>query len=140
MVLGLNRPSNKCSALSDSRVVTEYLANEVSLGRVADPFDFSPLFPLHISSFGVMPKKGQPGKWRLIVDLSSPGVNNGIHHEHFSLQCIRVDDVIRMVTKHDADALMLKFDVEAAYRQEPMSRSCNSTLFLSRRFHRPIYF
>ena len=32
----------------------------------------SALLPSRIS-FGVIPKRGQPGKWRLIVDLSSPG-------------------------------------------------------------------
>ena len=28
--------------------------------------------------------------------------------------------MIRMVTKHDADALMVKFDVEASYRNIPV--------------------
>lgn len=72
---------NKPSALQYQKVVDEYLANEVALGRVAGPF-ISPQLPhLHISSFGVIPKRGQPGKWRLIIDLSSPGgssVNDGI--------------------------------------------------------------
>ena len=63
---------NKPSAYAHPEIVNAYLANKVSLGRVAGPFDFPPLPGLHISSFGVIPKKGQPGKWRLIVDLSSP--------------------------------------------------------------------
>lgn len=65
--------NNKPSALQHAAVVDEYLANAVSLGRVAGPFTSPPLPNLHISSFGVIPKRGQPGKWRLIVDLSSPG-------------------------------------------------------------------
>ena len=65
---------NKPSALHNSHIVDAYLANEVSLGRVAGPFSSSPFPRLHISSFGVIPMKGQPDKWRLIVDLSSPGV------------------------------------------------------------------
>ena len=65
-------PRNKPSAYAHPDIVDAYLANEVSLGRVAGPFDRPPLPGLHISSFGVIPKKGQPGKWRLIVDLSSP--------------------------------------------------------------------
>ena len=68
-----------------AKVVDEYLANKVSHGRVAGPFDAP---PLHISSFGVIPKRGQPGKWRLIVELSSPGessVNDGINPDQFSL-------------------------------------------------------
>ena len=64
---------NKPSAAQHPSVVDQYLANEVSLGRVAGPFSVPPYPNLHISSFGVIPKRGQPGKWRLIVDLSSPG-------------------------------------------------------------------
>ena len=64
---------NKPSAAQHPSVVDQYLANEVSLGRVAGPFSAPPFPNLHVSSFGVIPKRGQPGKWRLIVDLSSPG-------------------------------------------------------------------
>ena len=41
--------------------------------------------PIHASSFGVIPKRHQPGKWRLILDLSRPrgsSVNDGISREH----------------------------------------------------------
>ena len=95
-----------------------YLANEVSLGRVAGPFSSSTFHRLHISSFGVIPKKGQPGKWCLIIYLSSPrgaSVNDGIDPQDFSLQYIKVDQVIRMVSHHGPGALMAKFDVESAY-------------------------
>ena len=74
-------------------VIDRYLANEVSLGRVLGPFPSPPLLDLHVSSFGVIPKRGQPGKWRLIVDLSSPGglsVNDGINPEDFSLHELRL--------------------------------------------------
>ena len=64
---------NKPSAYEYPAVIDEYLANKVSLGRVAGPFHTPPLPLLHVSSFGVIPKKGQPDKWHLIVDLSSPG-------------------------------------------------------------------
>ena len=51
---------NKPSALHHAHIVDAYLANEVSLGRVAGPFASSPFPRLHVSSFGVIPKKGQP--------------------------------------------------------------------------------
>ena len=79
--------TNKPSAKQHPDVIDRYLANEVSLGRVAGPFSSSPLPNLHISSFDVIPKKGQPGKWRLVVDLSSPGgwsVNDGIDPDEFA--------------------------------------------------------
>jgi len=81
--------SNKPSANQHPEVIDRYLAREVSLGRVARPFSSPPFPNLHVSSFGVIPKKGQPGKWRLIVDLSSPGglsVNDGIDPNKFTLQ------------------------------------------------------
>ncbi len=61
---------NKASAIAHPEVVDAYLQNEVALGRVAGPFVSTPLPTLHVSSFGVIPKTGQPGKWRLILDLS----------------------------------------------------------------------
>lgn len=82
-------------------VIDDYLAHEVSRGRVAGPFSSSPLPNLHISSFRVIPKKVQPGKWRLIVDLSSLGgvsVNDGIDPNKFTLHYTTVNQVIRMVS------------------------------------------
>ena len=72
---------NKPSAFQNPQVIDDYLALEVSRCRVAGPFPFIPIPSLQVSSFGVIPKKGQPGKWRLIIDLSSPdaySVNDGI--------------------------------------------------------------
>jgi len=96
-----------------------YLANDVRLARVAGSFDVPPVQDLHISSFGVIPKKGQLGKWRLFVDLSSPlghSVNDGINPESWHLQYIKMDDFMRMVSKFGLGALMAKFDIESAYQ------------------------
>lgn len=110
---------NKLSATQHPTVIDDYLANEVALGRVAGPYARPPLPNLQVSSFGVIPKKGQPGKWRLIVDLSSPpggSVNDGIDRNDFAMTYIKVDEIIRMVSKFGKGALLAKFDVEAAYR------------------------
>ena len=99
-------------------MIDDYLANEIALHRVVGPFASPPLPNLHVSSFGVIPKKGQPGKWHLIIDLSSPrgaSVNDGINAEEFSMHYIKVDQIIRMVSQYGPGALMAKFDVEAAY-------------------------
>lgn len=84
--------SNKPSARQHLSVIDHYLANQVSLHRVAGPFASPPFPNVHISSFGVIPKRGQRGKWHL-VDLSSPSgysINNGINPKAFSLQYIKV--------------------------------------------------
>lgn len=114
---------NKPTASANPLVIDQYLANETRLGRVAGPFDTPMLQNLHISSFGVIPKKGQPGKWRLIVDLSSPhrfSVNDGIDALDFPLQYVQVDQIVQMVCQLGVGALMAKFDVEAAYRNIPV--------------------
>ena len=88
-------------------------------GRVAGPFPSPPLPNLQVSSFGVIPKKGQPGKWRLIVGLSSPhgsSVNYGIDPGEFSKHYIHLDQIINLIAKNRPGTLMAKFDVEAAYR------------------------
>ena len=93
---------NKPSADQHEFVIDEYLANQVSRGRVAAPFDFPPLPNLQVSSFGVIPKWGQPGKWRLIVDLSLPegsSDNDGINPDDFTLHYIRVDQIICLVSQ-----------------------------------------
>lgn len=117
---------NKASAYQHPQVIDAYLLNEIQRGRVAGPFDSPPIAQLQISSFGVIPKKGQPGKWRLIFDLSSPlgcSVNDGIDSEECSLQYIRIDDIVQMVARLGKGALMAKFDIESAYRNVPIHAS-----------------
>ena len=102
--------------------------------------DFPPLPNLEVSSFGVIPKWGQVGKWRLIVDLSSPtgsSVNDGIDPEKFTLHYITVDQVIHLVSQFETGALMAKFDVEATYRNVPVHPSGRS--WLGMKWHNRYY-
>ncbi|KAK3697527.1 hypothetical protein QZH41_007322 [Actinostola sp. cb2023] len=120
---------NKKSADDHPTVIDEYLANEVALGRVAGPFAHPPIPQLHISSFGVISKNGQPGKWCLIVDLSLPtgsSINDGIDVD--TLQYIRVDDIVKMVSKFGFGALIAKFDVLAAYQNVAIRPSDHALL------------
>ena len=67
----------------------------------------------------MIPKKGQPDKWSLIMDLFSlqgHSVNDGINPEFWHLQYIKMDDIIKMASKFGPGALMAKFDIESAYR------------------------
>lgn len=114
---------NKASAHQQAHIIDAYLDNEVQRGRLAGPFDLPPISPLQVSGFGVIPKKGQPGKWRLIFDLSSPlgySVNDGINPGDCSLQYINLDDIVHMVAKLGRGALLAKFDIESAYRNVPI--------------------
>ena len=49
--------TNCSSAIAHSSVIKKYLAEEIDAQRVAGPFDARPLSYLHISRFGVIPKK-----------------------------------------------------------------------------------
>ena len=116
--------SNMLSAMENAGVVQEYLDKEVSLGRVVGPI--SPeLTPTgaQVSPFGVIPKSSQPGKWRLIVDLSSPegsSVNGGIEPELCSLQYLRLDEVVQRIAQVGQGALLAKMDIDSAYRMIPV--------------------
>ena len=111
------------SALLNPQVIDNYLQSEVQSGRVAGPFSQPPLPVLHVSRFGVIPKRHQPGKWRLILDLSSPAghsVNDGIVGKDYSLQYMKVDDIIAGIMRLGRGSLMAKFDVQNAYRIVPV--------------------
>ena len=111
--------SNMRSALDHPSVIDAYLQNEVSCGRVAGPFSTPPFTDLHISCFGVVPKNNQPGKWRLILDLSSPdghSVNDGIPKAPFSIQYVTVDAFINGIMARGHGTSLAKFDVASAYR------------------------
>ena len=89
--------SNMRSAFDHPSVIDAYLKNEVSCGQIADPFSSPPFTDLHITRFGVVPKNNQPGKWHLILDLSSPdghSVNDGTPKSPFSIQYVTVDAFI----------------------------------------------
>ena len=114
---------NMPSASLQPSVIVDFLHPELAKGRVAGPFSSPPLAHLHISSFGVIPKKHQPGKWRLILDLSSPdghSVNDGIRKDPFTVQYMKVDDIIDGIMSLGRGTLLAKFDVESAYRIIPV--------------------
>ena len=84
-------------AYQNPRVVSDTLAQEVALGRVAGPFDSPPLPNLQLSPIGVIPKK-HSDKFRLIFHLSHPktgdSINSFIPKADFSLQYTKIDNAI----------------------------------------------
>ena len=81
---------------------------------------------IHVNRFGVIPKANQPGKWRLIVDLSHPtdfSVNDGIPQPLCSLRYVTVDSVVHIIRQCGKGALLAKLDLESAYRNVPVHPS-----------------
>ena len=58
------------------------------------PFRPSEVAEIHLSHFGVISMKSQPGKWRLIVDLEGRSVNDGISGQLCSLQYTHMEEVV----------------------------------------------
>ena len=113
--------ANCPSAVQHPSVIIEYLAKEVSLGRVFGPTSVPVVDSLQINRFRVIPKKY--GGWRLILDLSFPfghSVNDGINEEEFTLTYSKVSDAIALIIKAGRGALMVKVDVKSAYCKIPV--------------------
>jgi hypothetical protein len=78
-----------------------------------------------VSKFGVIPKKYQPGKWRLILDLSSPqghSVNDGIDQAMSAIAYPSVDVAAQLILQMGQGALLSKVDIKEAYRIVPVHR------------------
>jgi len=116
--------SNMRSAIEKAEVVQEYLKKEVSLGRILGPVPPEKVpAGAQLSPIGIIPKSSQPGKWRIIVDLSSPdtkSVNAGIEPELCSLQHLQLHEVIAEVSRIGRGAQLAKLDIESAYRKIPV--------------------
>ena len=104
-------------------MVEDYLQKELERGVLFGPFQPGSVPEVAISRFGVIPKEGQPGKWRLIVDLSHPegrSVNDDIKQEWCSLSYTRVEDLVVRLLELGPGALLAKLDVKRAYRIVPV--------------------
>ena len=72
---------------------------------------------------GAIPKKNKPGKWHLIVDLSSPkgfSINDGISPELSSVSYVSLDHLASLVTSVGRGAFLVKADIKEAYRMVPI--------------------
>ena len=87
------------SAVSNPGSVESYLMTEQQAHRIIEvpPTNTK---NLQISRFGVIPKANQPGKWRLILDLSSPdgrSMNDGISPALCSMSYTTVDAAVEQI-------------------------------------------
>ena len=111
------------SALENSEVVSAYLAEEKRRGVLLGPFERGEVPEVHLNRFGVIPKSRQPGKWRLIVNLSHPegrSVNDFIQPELCTLQYVRVEEVVQELVWLGPGAKTAKVDIRSAYRMVPV--------------------
>jgi hypothetical protein len=72
---------------------------------------------------GLIPKPHQPGKWRLIFDLSSPeggSVNDAIAVDHCHMHYASVLDAAEVVRQLGQGTLLTKIDLHHTYRIVPV--------------------
>ena len=116
---------NMVSANQNPQVVSNYLKDEREAGRVLGPIPATDVarVGVHINRFGVIPKSNQPGKWRLIVDLSYPkgaSINDGVDPDLCSLSYSSVDEAARIIARLGRGAILAKLDIQRAYRNVPV--------------------
>ena len=129
--IGCDAPSIPLRSVSDnmpsarlhSSIISSYLDTECKSGWVFGPLPSSVSSLIHHSRFGVIPKKSQPGKWRLIVDLSFPpgnSINDGIRPELASLAYTSVDEAAQLVLSLGRGCQLAKLDIQSVYRLVPV--------------------
>ena len=74
----------------------------------------------------MIPQKGKPGKWRLILNLSVP--DGGIPKELCSLEYVSVEELVVEVLKRGVGTELAKADVSRAYRNVPVHPEDRSLL------------
>ena len=109
------------SAITHPKPVEDYLQAELQAGRIVGPLPAT--VAIHTSRFGVIPKSGQPNKWRLILDLSSPrghSVNDAISKDLCSLRYATVDQAVHRIVELGPGSRLAKIDIEHAFRNIPI--------------------
>ena len=114
---------NMLSAQQHPEVIAHYIRKEVDAGNILGPFSRETAPKVHINRIGAIPKRHQPGKWRIITDLSFPegqSVNDSIDPECCSMSYITVDRIARAALKLGRGTMLAKIDIKSAYRLIPV--------------------
>ena len=110
------------TAKANAAVIDSYLQEECAAARISCP-DERRAAEAHISSMGVIPKAHQPGRWRLIVDLSphhAARVKDGIAPNLCSLSYVSIVVAARKLCELGTGAMIAKLDIQSAYRHIPV--------------------
>ena len=113
---------NHRSALQAASIVDRKLLHEVSLGRIAGPFTHPPFNDFQSSPLGLVPKH-DPGKFRLIHDLSFPrgdSINVYTSKQFTCVQYETLDQVVSLVQECGQGCFIAKADTKDAFRLIPI--------------------
>ena len=117
-------PDNLPSAAANPQAVTSLLQTDIEMGRlIAIEQPAAATDEVRCNPIGVIPKSHQPGKFRLIVNLSAPpgaSVNDAISANLSTLHYIKVSQAAALIAKCGPGALIAKLDLHSAYRRVPV--------------------
>ena len=116
---------NLISVLKDPNTAQLKLEKEISLKRMAGPFNQAPIENLFVSPIGLVPK-AEKGKLRMIHHLSYPegeSVNDGINRDVCAVHYANFDEAVNIVIRAGKGAHMVKADIESAFRLLPVHPS-----------------
>ena len=117
------RGRNHPSSIANAPIVSDHIRSECLAGRLVGPLPLVAVSTIHTSPIGLVPKGYNTGKWRMIVDLSSPdrrSVNHGIREEWCSLRYASMDDALQLIRCLGPGCGLLKMDLKDAYRVVPI--------------------
>lgn len=111
------------SAYEQADIIDRQLSKDCEQGFMLGPFQLPAMPHVHTNRIGVIPKRHQPGKWRIIVDLSytsGKSVNDGIQKDLCSLSYTKVDEIVDSILRLGRGSLLAKIDVRSAFRIIPI--------------------
>ena len=117
------RGGNLPSVQSLPILVNQHIREERAAGRLLGPLPPLLASNCQVSPIGLIPKPNQPGKWRLIVDLSSPhgaSVNDAISVEHCHMHYTSVFEAAACIRQLGRGAMLAKINLHQAYRMVPV--------------------
>jgi hypothetical protein len=105
----------------ESEAITQHLAEESALARLAGPYDQPPWDHFWCSPLKTVPKKSSTKKFRIVHHLSYPHGNSvNSHTAEWDCYLSHFDDAIEIVRQVGRGCFMSKVDIKAAYHCIPV--------------------
>ena len=118
-------PKNRVASPVVKKAMLCHVATETAAGRLLSAASAGIVIS-HFSPVSAIPKKGKPGQWRVIMDLSFPpgaSVSDCIPQVLTSLSYASVGDAAKIMEHLGKGALLSKLDLKNAYRMIPVHPS-----------------
>ena len=117
---------NSLQANLHPKAVDDKLSSELINKRIAGPFKTPPFPNFKVSPLSIR-EKSEPGKFRLLHNLSYPydssSVNGGIPQQHKTVTYATVQTAITKINQLGKNCFLAKADIQSAYRMVPIHPS-----------------